>query len=186
MTIDHAERVQVKLYADGAAPEPAALIHVFHSWIRQDTLDGELLVDVADYSHVHEGPGVILIGHGSDVYYDQGEGRPGLLFSRKRAFEGDLRARLADSLRRALGACALLEDTADLGLRFGRQEVLVRVPDRLHAPNTDEAFDELQALMLAVLRDTFGARATVTREGSPLEPLTARVRLDAPLTTTDA
>ena len=43
-------------------PEEAALeplIPVFHSWIEEQVFE-ELLLDVADYRHVHAGPGVVL------------------------------------------------------------------------------------------------------------------------------
>ena len=39
----------------------------------------ELLIDVTDYTHVWRGPGILLVGHGVDLYYDLGEDRPGLL-----------------------------------------------------------------------------------------------------------
>ena len=122
-TLRDAERVQVKLFAEGEAPKPLDLIPVFHRWIQDDVVKDELLVDVADYSHVPQGPGVLLVGHGADWYYDQGEGRPGLLFSRKRAFEGDLRARLRDAFRQALEAAKRLQDDPTTGLRFGTSEL---------------------------------------------------------------
>ncbi|HEV8246140.1 MAG TPA: hypothetical protein VGP93_10250, partial [Polyangiaceae bacterium] len=74
-------KIQVKYFA----VEPIALEHfvpVFHRFIRDHVLD-ELLIDVADYAHVHHGPGVVLVGHAADYYMDQGEGRLGLLYSRK-------------------------------------------------------------------------------------------------------
>jgi len=57
------QHVNVKLLvqnAPGANLEP--LIPVFHSWIENQNGD-ELLIDVADYTHVPAGPGVVLIGH---------------------------------------------------------------------------------------------------------------------------
>ena len=38
------------------------LIPVYHRWIQQNALE-DLLIDVADYSHVPSGPGVMLIAH---------------------------------------------------------------------------------------------------------------------------
>ena len=181
MSIHHAQRVQVKLYAERPEPNPSAFVRVFHRWIREDAIEGELLVDVADYSHVHHGPGVVLIGHGSDLAYDQGEGRPGLLFSRKRAFDGGLRARLTDALTRALDACARLEADDEAEVVFSRSELLVRVPDRLHAPNEDAAHTALHALVTEVLRTSFGSQASCTRAGAAGDPLSARVRLDGAL-----
>ncbi len=173
MALKDAERVQVKLYADGESPEAAALIPVFHQWIRDGRIEDELLIDVADYSHVHEGPGVMLIGHGADWYYDLGEGRPGIMFSRKRAFEGDFAARLADAIERATDAARKLE-AEDIGLHFDDAELLVRVPDRLHAPNDETTY---RALEEAVTKAASGAgkHADVQRIDDGL--LSARVQL---------
>ncbi|HJK90661.1 MAG TPA: hypothetical protein RMH85_11900 [Polyangiaceae bacterium LLY-WYZ-15_(1-7)] len=177
-TLRDAERVQVKLFAEGEAPKPLDLIPVFHRWIQDDVVKDELLVDVADYSHVPQGPGVLLVGHGADWYYDQGEGRPGLLFSRKRAFEGDLRARLRDAFRQALEAAKRLQDDPTTGLRFGTSELLVRVPDRLHAPNTDAAFTALAPLVAEVAGELFGGEVKVERADSGRGgPLAARVHV---------
>src|SRR5690606_5668475 len=87
-------------------------VPVFHRWIRDDVLD-ELVIDVADYTHVPEGPGVVLVGHGSDYYVDLAENRPGLLYSRKRDLPEGANL-IDDALRRALNAVRLLEEEAGL------------------------------------------------------------------------
>ena len=58
------QHVNVKLLiqnGEGASLEP--LIPVFHGWIENQVAKDELLIDVADYSHVPAGPGIVLIGH---------------------------------------------------------------------------------------------------------------------------
>ena len=75
-------KIQVKYFTQ----EPVELEHfvpVFHRWIRDRVLD-DMVIDVADYAHVHHGPGIVLIGNAVDYFMDQGEGRLGLLYSRKR------------------------------------------------------------------------------------------------------
>lgn len=175
MSIEHAERVQVKFFASETV-DPMALIPVFHRWIRESVLDDELAIDVADYTHVHEGPGVILIGHGADYYYDLGEGKPGLLYSRKRGLEGDLETLLRDALKRALAACELLEKEG-IGLKLDRKTVSIRVPDRLHAPNDDASYAALETLVASVLKDELGSDATLTREQRRGGPLATRASL---------
>ncbi len=175
-SIHDAERVHVKLFAEGDTPDAAALIPVFHRWIREAVIDDELIIDVADYSHVHEGPGVVLIGHASDYYFDLHEGRPGLLYSRKRDLEGDLRARLTDAFARAERAAALLEAEPGIALKFSRAEVLVRIPDRLNAPNEDDAFNAFSPLLEEVASAALGKKATVARkDAGSLEALSATV-----------
>lgn len=175
MSISNAERVQVKFFASDTV-DPTALIPVFHRWIRDGVLKDELAIDVADYSHVHEGPGVVLIGHGGDYYYDLGEGKAGLLYSRKRAFEGDLEARLRDAIRRATKACEQLE-AEGVGLKFDRKRLSVRVPDRLHAPNDDASYAALEALVGRVVKDELGGDAKLTREQRPGGPLSTHATL---------
>jgi hypothetical protein len=38
---------------------------LFHEWIRTDRLPDETFIDVADYSHLKDGPGVVLVAHRS-------------------------------------------------------------------------------------------------------------------------
>jgi hypothetical protein len=169
-------RIQVKIYA-AKAPEVSSFIPIFHNWIREKTLD-ELAIDVADYEHVHEGPGVVLIGHAFDYSWDLGEGRPGLMYTRKRdAPAPDLR--LADAVRRALIGCKLLEqDPALKGLSFRTEEMLVRLPDRLHAPATEAGYSALQNELGSVVAKVYpGATATIGRVGGPREVLGARVKV---------
>src|SRR5580765_7413168 len=138
-----AHKLQLKIYL---TPETArtldveALIPVFHRWIKQRALP-ELTIDVANYRHVPNGPGVVLIGHGADYFLDEGEGRPGLLHNRKRAglAAGE---RLGDLARRTLHASPLLEkDLALTGkIKCATNELLFRLKHRLAAQNRDATF----------------------------------------------
>ncbi len=170
-----ATRLQVKIYAENLAAEDVEqFVPVFHRWIRESVLD-EMVIDVADYTHVHEGAGVVLVGHGSDYYVDQGEGRPGLLYSRKRALPAGAHV-LDDALVRTLNAAKLL--SAEPGLEkppvFGFNEVLVRVVDRLAARNDDESFAKLEPEVAAALQKAFGKSFVLRREGGPRDALTIR------------
>lgn len=165
-------KIQVKYFT----LEDVALDHfipVFHRWIKDRVLD-ELVIDVADYAHVHHGPGVVLIGHASDYFLDQGEGRLGLLYSRKRD-PGPPAERIADGFRRALNACRLLEQEPGLGVKFRSEEVLVRFPDRLSAPNTDESFAALRPELESVVTTLYGDSARIERVGPEKAPLAVRV-----------
>jgi hypothetical protein len=111
-------------------------IPVFHRWIQERALD-ELMVDVADYTHVPEGPGVVLVCH--DAIYSLGRsgGELGLLYSRRHETHPalgpitSLDDRLASVFRRALDACARLERESDLaGLSFPGHRFELVVNDR--------------------------------------------------------
>jgi hypothetical protein len=172
-------RIQLKLYLD--APERLALhdfVPVFHDWIRRHALE-ERLIDVADYAHVHHGPGVLLEGHGSDYFIDVGEGRLGLLYSKKRDAPPPAE-RLADVFRRTLAACRLLESEPSLSprVRFRTDELLLRVMDRLRAPNSDATLAAVEPELRALFGRLFGtADVTLAREGDAREPFSLRVRI---------
>src|SRR5262245_60635035 len=154
-------RLAVKLFATRAIPraELHPFIAVFHRFIQQAAVPG-LLIDVADYAHVPDGPGVILIGHEVDYGIDLAGGRTGLLTTRKRV-DGDatLPEVLRDTLGKALAAARAIEADDSVSVRFAPDAVEIAFPDRLAAPNTASAFEaackELQPIAAAV----FGAAA---------------------------
>jgi hypothetical protein len=172
------EKLQIKFFAN---PSPdfdvEVLVPVFQRFIRESSFD-ELLIDVVDYKHVKHGPGVVLIGDANDYYLDEGEGRPGLMFSRKRHGAGP-EGRLREGFARALKACTLLEAAPELTgkLTFATTEVLIRLPDRLNAPNDDATFAELSAELTPLLEKLFGAGNYGVERGAPApEAFSLRVK----------
>jgi hypothetical protein len=183
-----AHKLQLKIYATpeaAKAVQPEALIPVFHRWIKDHALP-ELLIDVANYGHVPEGPGVVLIGHGADYFMDEGEGRLGLLHNRKRSGPA-AGERLGDLARRTLHAASLLEKDASLGgkLRFETNELLFRINDRLAAPNTDATFAALKGELEALAKQLFAGPFELQRDGGPKELFAVRIKsgAGAPLAT---
>ena len=178
-TLDEAVRIGVKLYADDPERvDPARFIPLFHSWIQQDAIDG-LPIDVVDYVHVRHGPGVMLIGHEADHAIDLAEGRPGILYQRKRDPEGTLEERVLAALAAVDRAAGQIEgDPAAGGVGFGRDEILVRVLDRRAAPNDEATAQALRpAVEAAVAAARPGRTATIEHVDDPAGPLTLRVRL---------
>lgn len=175
-------KIQVKYFTQ----QPVDLerfVPVFHRWIRERALD-ELVIDVADYAHVHHGPGIVLIGHASDYFMDQGEGRLGLLYSRKRDPAAP-EERVRDGFKRALNACRLLEQEPGLGVRFRTDEVLVRLPDRLTAPNTDDGFAALKTALEPIVTLLYGDSARIEKIGDKGAPLSARIQAQSPASISD-
>jgi hypothetical protein len=171
------ERFCIKLHAvDPAALDLAEAIPAFHRWIRSGAVPG-LLIDVADYRHVPDGPAVALIGHEADYILDGAEGPLGLLYSRKRRGAGTTAERLAAGLHATLLACRALErepDGARRGLRFDGRRVRLVFNDRLRAPNDDATLDALRPAVDAVLARLWPGRepAIERAHGDPRERLT--------------
>ena len=163
-----------------------ALVPVFHTWIQEQIFD-ELLLDVADYSHVPDGPGIVLIGHEADYALDNTDGRLGVRYNRKAPLPGSNRERLVQASRAALNAFARLEQ--DFKLHFNNREMEIVINDRLLAPNTAEtrsaAEPELKGFLGQLLagaeysmaypeeaRKLFGVTITSAREFSIPQLLT--------------
>jgi hypothetical protein len=181
-----ATKFQVKVYAKAGQIDLEKLVPVFHEWIRSKKISDELLIDVADYAHVPQGPGVVLLGHQSDYYLDMADDRPGLLYSRKRGFEGDFQAGIDDSFRRALQTCQLLEAESSLDLEFATDEVLFRVQDRLNAPNQDSTYEAYKPALEQASAAFFGAPPSFARLGNPREPFAVRIKTGASGSVADA
>ncbi len=130
------QHINVKLLVkDPASVDSHAVVPVFHSWIQGQIFD-ELLLDVADYTHVPGGPGIMLIGHEADYSVDDTDGRLGVRYNRKAPFPGSNRDRLEQAVRASLKAFERLGQ--DLKLYFNGRDIEIVVNDRLLAPNTEE------------------------------------------------
>jgi hypothetical protein len=154
------QHVNVKLYlGDPQAVKLEALIPVFHGWIQSKACE-ELMIDVADYRHVHAGPGVVLVGHQADYSVDNTDNRLGIRYNRKATLDGSNRDRFSQALRAALRACQRLEADEKLGgsLRFNGQDIKLFVNDRMLAPNTGHLTDSVQAELRSFLEGIFGDR----------------------------
>ena len=73
-------------------------IPVFHTWIQDKLVEDHLLIDVADYSHIPDGPGVMLIAHEGYFSLDQEKHKPGIMYMRKTNMEGNFKDRFSKVL----------------------------------------------------------------------------------------
>lgn len=180
----NSQRISIKFFVEEPnAVYLPAFIPVFHRWIQDHAVEG-LLIDVADYKHVPEGPGMLLIGHEGDYSIDMAKGRPGLLYSRKREWGDDqtLKQRLHTVFRLALEAAQTIEGERALEghVKFRTDEVEVTFADRLHIPNEPETLDLLREEILAVLTKLY-REVDITLERinqNPKQPFA--LRIDAP------
>jgi hypothetical protein len=182
-------RTQVKFFLDTTNPIDGALFTgVFQRWIQGNAL-GELLIDVADYRHVFQGPGTVLIGHESDYTIDNRDGLLGLLYTRKRQTTEDVAAQLRTSLQRTLKAAELLEHEAAFkpALKFNIAEIEVRFVDRLQFQNTPQTFDSIKDDVTAVLTEFYGAYPVQIEQvqGDVRDLFALRVRADGAVSLAD-
>ncbi len=175
-------KLAFKLFFDPAsAPGPGEFVPVFHSWIQQHSVPDHLLIDVADYSHVPEGPQTVLVSHEAIFAIDYAEGRPGLQYFRKQPIAGaeSFAERLRKVFRIELESCARLEEDPRLEgrVRFRRDEIVFRIHDRLLAPNEPGVFAELRPELHAFASELFdGSPVTLEQRGTAQELFEVRIK----------
>ena len=158
------KRISAKLFATDPSAEvdADAFISVFHEFIREKSVEG-ILIDVADYSHVPEGPGVVLIGHDVDYSIDMNEGKAGMLTVGKRLEGGSVADHLADTVRKCLAAAKATEANGETGATFATGSLKLQIVDRLVAANDDAGYDAFKGEFEALAAQLFGDGASVVR-----------------------
>ena len=184
------QHVNVKFPAAAAsagAVDLAQAIPVFHRWIQEQALPG-LLIDVADYRHVPEGPGVVLVAHEAIYGLDLGGGRLGLLYNRRTRLDAAPAEALPQAFRAALEACRKLEQEPEfdgaLSFEGGACEVVVN--DRVLVANDDDDAARLRAELEPLLDRLWGVGSySVDPLGETRDRLGLSARSSAAHTTAD-
>ena len=181
------QKLNVKLFVEQPNAIPLAdFIEIFHSWIQ--ATDG-VYHDVADYSHMQAGPGIVLVAHDAHISIDESGDRRGLVFSQKAPLAGSNPERLRAVLRAALENCRKLEAEPALAgkLRFTVNEAVISVNDRLLGGNSPAASDEIKGDVENVARQLFGgAPVIVDRDAESRQRLNLRVKTSAMVDTAQA
>jgi hypothetical protein len=171
----------IKFFAQDAQKlDILKLIPMYHRWIQQDLLS-DLLIDVADYSHVPAGPGVMLIAHEGNYALDETGHERGVVYYSKHQLSGELPERLAQVAGKALQAAQLMsaDEELDGALKVPGNRLQFFANDRLVAPNTNAAYAELEPALKAFLDRLYaGVPYTLSRETDPRERLSVRVQAE--------
>ncbi len=147
-------RLSVRLDAVDEIRDLEPAIDVFHRFIQQGLVEG-LILDVADYRHVQQGPGVLLVGH--DI--DYGISHTGLTVTRKRSSGDDVGTQFSDLLRMGLGAVDAIAYDGALKVSVSPYNLTVTAFDR-RIPS-DELAEELRAGVTPVVTKLYGTDAVV-------------------------
>jgi hypothetical protein len=181
-------KLVVKLYSEGAAGLPLdAVVPVFHHWIQEQGLPEHLLIDVADYAHVPEGPGTVLVSHEANIHLDREDG-VGLLYVRKQpvADASTFRERLTEVFRAALVCAERLNGDPGLGgIRFRADEIVFRINDRLVAPNNEATFRAVSPDLQAFLADLFQSDVAIEHKHDAQRLFEVRIKSTAPAPVTE-
>lgn len=182
------QHVNVKLLIkDPASVDLAAIVPVFHRWIQGQVCD-ELLIDVADYSHVPNGPGILLVGHEADYAVDNTDGRLGVRYNRKAPLAGSNADRLRQAFESALRAAQRLEEEPTLNgtVVSDGHELEVFFNDRLLTPNDPETRSAVEPELKRFLDLWLGEkRYTISALEDPRRLLTFRINAEKALALSD-
>jgi hypothetical protein len=174
------QKLNVKFFV--APPDDVPLtqfIDVFHGWIQAS--DGDYH-DVADYSHMQAGPGIVLVANDANISIDETENRRGLLFNQKCQLDGSNQERLRTVVAAALDNCRKLEAEPTLRgkLRFSANEAVIWVNDRLAGTNTEESFREFKAAIEPFATNLYGgAEIRFDHDGDPRKRSHVRIKTSA-------
>src|SRR5919109_65459 len=175
------QKINVKFFTAGPHQPPLAdFIDLFHGWIQ--ATDG-IYHDVADYSHMQSGPGIVLVANDANVSIDETENRRGLLYSRKQPLPGTNPQKILRAFGLALEVCKKLEAEPSLAkrIKFRCDETLFAVNDRLVAPNDEATFlalkDDVENAAGGLYR---GSRFTLNHNKDPRQRFSIAIRASEP------
>jgi len=148
------QRLQIKLYTKNNSTLPKdVLIDRFHSWIQNDLLE-EIPIDVADYSHVSDGPGILLITHEADYAFDE-VGGAGLRYVRKKQVPDTLEHAIVQGLEQVFNAARRLEQDTVGTVSFDFSCVEITILDRRLYPNSSATTDSVQPTVAQLFSSVF-------------------------------
>jgi hypothetical protein len=173
-------KIAVKIFASASADAfaPDQFVPIFHRWIQTQSVEGHRLIDVADYGHVVNGPGTVLVSSEANFYTDRAEGRLGLLYSRKLPAPGSFQDRLRSAVRETLKAAAKLEAEPALNgkLKFKTDEMLIRLNDRLLAEPDEKTVAAAKGDMQQLAEWIFGPSSQIESKVTPQTLVEFRIR----------
>ena len=117
-------------------------VPIFHNWIQDKAIDDHLLSDVTDYSHIPDGPGVMLIAHEGNFSLDQESQHPGIMYMRKTEIAGSFKERFNKVLSTVVKVANRLNDNnISKQVDFKLNSFRFIANDRLYAENTADNQD---------------------------------------------
>ncbi|HEY5039269.1 MAG TPA: hypothetical protein VIJ93_09385 [bacterium] len=176
------QKINVKIFLEKGADLPLKdFIPIFHRWIQQNKLEG-LLIDVTEYTHVQDGPGVLLIAQEANYGLDESDGKRGFLYSQKRAGGKSDEDHLKTAFKRILQACAFFEGEAEIHgkLKFDPNHFQVLINDRLAAPNNTQSHEMLEGILKPFLDKLYsGAKYILLHEKNLQKRTGFEVKVDS-------
>ena len=131
-----------------------SFVPLFHNWIQEDRIPNHIMVDVVDYKHIPDGPGIMLIAHEGYFSLDFEDNELGLLYMRKTQL-GDNVSETLSAIQQILDfAVELIKIDSAIGekIEFSDEYQLLS-NDRFEFPNNAESEKKLLKAASGVFSD---------------------------------
>ncbi len=173
-------KLGIKILCESADIDLLECIPIFHRWIQNRELPG-VLIDVAEYAHVTDGPGALIIAHEGNYAIDETNHRRGLVYYSKHELPGTLEQRLSHVGRITLNAADKLEKEMSGKIKFYGHELEIFANDRLVAPNNAATLTNFQPYLEKFLDKLYsGTDYTYLRESDTKERFSVKVQANKP------
>jgi len=147
-------------------------IPTFHNWIQNKSIPNHLLIDVIDYSHIADGPGVMLIAHEGQFSLDQEYKKPGMMYMRKTSIDSEFADCFHLVFATVQHAASLLASSTDNTLKFSNKSFRFIANDRRVAENTNKNRQLFQNKIDNIIKEKFPGNAwdysAISNEGERL------------------
>ena len=131
-----------------------SFVPLFHNWIQEDRIPDHIMVDVVDYKHIPDGPGIMLIAHEGYFSLDFEDNELGLLYMRKTPL-GDNKSETLSSIIQILDFAVELikiDSVISEKIEFSDEFQLLS-NDRFEFPNNAESEKKLLQVASGVFSD---------------------------------
>lgn len=153
--MENLQRINVKLITPVTGEfAPESFLAILRDWSNAT----EEWLDIADYIHMIDGPGVILFGRKRLFSFDMIDGISGILYANRADLEGTLEDRFTATLQNAVEMSKNLAQDQRFpeNLSTTIQEVEIVVNDRKQAPNTEQSHTTLEAIIQKSVTQVLG------------------------------
>ncbi len=164
------QRIDLKVLARAPQPPPLdPILTIFDRWRKEEDAPSDW-VDLADYAHMPQGPGVMMAGKREHFSVDTNEPGLGILAQTRKDLDGAVEQRFLEAFRRHLTLATRLLGEAEwpAAITVDSSKWVIAVNDRLNFPNNDETDHALKTGLIAALDHVFGQNGyTLTRDDNP-------------------
>ena len=141
-----------------------SFVPLFHNWIQEDKIPNHTMVDVANYKHIPDGPGIMLIAHEGHFSLDFEDDELGLLYVRKIPLGKNISETLSGLQQILDFAVELIQIDSEMGekIEFSDEYQLLS-NDRFELPNDAESEKKLLQAASGVFNDAILSVPTLFR-----------------------